>query len=303
MVMLKNSLFEDKLAKRGHLLIFGKKGTAYLYRGDSLVVPYDTPDSLIQEEISLDLIDATFSETCITDSYAVPGLEGQEEINFISLNDTELPKGWKTISVRQAINIIAGGNIADGNGVIGRIFRSYHINLWRKDSLFCGHCGAANQDADSPEPTGTAGLTILARQCPSCGRLEFPRVAPAVITLITNDREEALLAHNIKFTSGVYSLIAGFNEAGENLEETVVREVKEEVNLDVADIRYIRSQPWPFPNSLMLGFTARYNGGELRADGIEIEDVKWFSRDKLPGLPGNGSISRYIIGLWLDGKL
>jgi len=301
--MLKNSLFSDKLDKRGHLLTLGRKGTAYLYRGDSLVVPCNTPDSRIQEEMSLDLIEAAFGGTCVTDSFSVPGLDGQEEINFVSLNDTELPPEWKAIPVRQAINIIAGGNIADGYGVIGRIFRSYHINLWRKDSLFCGHCGAANQDAGSPDTSGASGLPVLARQCPSCGRLEFPRIAPAVITLITNERGEALLAHNIKFASGIYSLIAGFNEAGEDLESTAVREIKEEVNLDVDNICYIRSQPWPFPNSLMVGFSARLKGGKLKPDGIEIDDARWFSRDKLPNLPGNGSVSRYLINLWQEGKL
>ena len=284
-------------------MTFDRKGTVYLYQGDSLVVPYNTPDSHIQEEISLDLIDAAFDETCITDSFSVPGLDGQEEINFIALKDAELPPGWKAIHLRQAVNIIAGGNIARGSGAIGRLFRSYHINLWRKDSLFCGRCGAANQDADSPENPGVDGPPILARQCPACGRLEFPRIAPAVITLVTNDREEALLAHNIKFTSGVYSLIAGFNEAGEDLEATAAREIREEVNLDVDDIRYVRSQPWPFPNSLMVGFSARLKGGELKPDGIEIDDAKWFSRDKLPNLPGNGSVSRYLINLWLEGKL
>ena len=193
-------------------MAFNRNGTAYLYRGDSLVVPDDTPDSRIQEEISLDLIDAAFNGARVTDRFLVPGLDGQGDIPFVSLDDAELPLGWKAITLRQAINIIVGGNIADGSGAVGRLFRSYHINLWRKDSIYCGHCGTANRDAGLP------GSAELARQCPACGRLEFPRIAPAVITLVTNDRGEALLAHNIKFTSGVYSLIAGFNEAGENLE-------------------------------------------------------------------------------------
>ena len=184
--------------------------------------------------------------------------------------------------------------MADGAGPIGRIFRSYHIGLWRRESRFCGSCGSANRDAEGGD---------LGRVCTVCGRLEFPRISPAVITIVINDKDEALLAHNKKFLSGIYSLIAGFNEAGESLEATVAREIKEEVNLDVRDIRYIRSQPWPFPNSLMLGFTARHCGGELKPDGIEIEDARWFSRDKLPNLPGNGSVSRYLINLWLNGKL
>ena len=196
--------------------------------------------------------------------------------------------------MRQALNVITGGGIASGRGTVGRILRSYHVSLWRNDSRFCGSCGGANRDADCGE---------LARQCTVCGRLEFPRISPAVIFIILNDKGEALLAHNRKFTSGVYSLIAGFNEAGESLEDTIAREAKEEVNLTLRDIRYIGSQPWPFPNSLMLGFSARYDGGELRPDGTEIEDANWFSRDALPALPGSASISRYLIELWREGKL
>ena len=269
-------------------------GGVYIYQGNSIVVPFDTPDSRIQEEISQELTHAAFDGMYGTDSFSVSALDGHENIRAIILPEIDLPPGWKALPLRQALNIMTGGTIADGIGSVGRIFRSYHIGLWRKESRFCGSCGAANRDADTSE---------TARQCPVCERLEFPRISPAVITIITNDREEALLAHNINFTSGIYSLIAGFNEAGESLEATVAREIKEEVNLDVKDIRYIRSQPWPFPNSLMLGFSARYSGGELRPDGIEIEDAQWFSRDRLPDLPGNGSVSRYLINLWLEGKL
>ena len=268
-------------------------GRAFIYQGYNIVVPADTPDSRIQEEISRELINSAFSGMQGTDSFSVPALDGQDNISAVTLPETELPPGWKALPLRQSLNVMTSGAMADGIGSVGRILRSYHISIWRQESRFCGSCGTANKDADSAEP---------ARQCPACGRLEFPRISPAVITLVTNDRGEALLAHNMKFTSGIYSLIAGFNEAGESLEATVAREIKEEVNLDVKDIRYVRSQPWPFPNSLMLGFTARYSGGELRPDGIEIEDAQWFSRDKLPNLPGNGSVSRYLINLWLMSK-
>jgi NAD+ diphosphatase len=128
--------------------------------------------------------------------------------------------------------------------------------------------------------------------------VEYPRIAPAVIVLITNDEEEALLAHNKKFTPGIYSLIAGFVEAGENLEAAVTRETREETGIEICDIRYLLSQPWPFPNSLMVGFSARYKSGTVKPDGVEIDDVQWFSRDSLPSLPGPGSISRHLIEKW-----
>jgi NAD+ diphosphatase len=159
---------------------------------------------------------------------------------------------------------------------------------WRRESAYCGSCGSPNGDAPA----------ALARKCPACGRLEFPRISPAVIVLITYDRDEALLAHNANFAGGIYSLIAGFVEAGENLESTIVREIREEVNIEVGGIQYAASQPWPFPNSLMLGFTAEYAGGTLKPDGIEILDAQWFPRNALPNLPGNGSVARFIIDRW-----
>jgi NAD+ diphosphatase len=143
----------------------------------------------------------------------------------------------------------------------------------------------------------------LARLCPSCGRLEYPRIAPAVITIITNNEDKVLLAHNSKFSPGMYSLIAGFAEAGENLETAVAREIREEVDIEIRDIRYKVSQPWPFPNSLMAGFSARYASGIIKPDGVEIEDAQWFSRDKLPILPRTGSVSRYLIEQWMNRTL
>ena len=271
----------------------GKESGAYIFQGSSLVVPNETKDSELHKENGFELVEAAgFNKL---DDYLIPPLDEERGgIRFITIPAGELPPGWKAVPMRQALTIITDGGIAMGRGASGRILRSYHVSIWRAESRFCGSCGAANRDADTGE---------LARQCTACGRIEFPRISPAVIFIIINDRGEALLAHNRNFTSGVYSLIAGFNEAGESLEDTIAREAMEEVNVELTDIRYIRSQPWPFPNSLMVGFTARYKGGEVRPDGTEIEDAQWFSRDSLPTLPGSASISRYLIELWRAGKL
>ena len=263
----------------------------FVFQGNSLVVQEDTPDSLIHEEVSRGLAEALFASMDGIDSFAVAALDGKGDIHALMVPKGELPSQWKAIPLRQALSVITDGNIASDR--IGRILRSYHIGQWRSDSRFCGSCGGANNDADGE----------LARKCSVCGRMEYPRISPAVITIITNDNDEIVLAHNKNFTSGIYSLIAGFNEAGECLEETVARETKEEINLEVKDIRYMLSQPWPFPNSLMLGFAARYAGGEIKPDGIEIEDARWFSKGNLPALPGTASLSRYLIDLWLKGEL
>jgi NAD+ diphosphatase len=268
-------------------------GDSYVYQGNSLIVPDDTPDTLIYEEIHLELIKKAFAGFENIDSFIVPSLDGQAGICSYTVPEGKLPAGWKSIPLRQALGIMTGGTMAGGQGPVGRILRSYHISQGRKNSLFCGSCGAPNRDADQD---------IVARQCSACGKLEFPRVSPAVITIITNEKGEAVLAHNKNFTSGFYSLIAGFNEAGENLEETVAREIKEEININVKDIRYILSQPWPFPGSLMIGFSASYDGGEIKPDGIEIDDAQWFSKEALPSLPPSASVSRFLIDLWAAGK-
>ena len=275
----------------------------FIFQGSSLLVPAGTPDSLIQKAadagIAKELL-SRYSED-EADEFIIPPPDvhlpgGSDNGNWISaamLRSSGEPAGWKQIPMRQAMGIVNAGAMAEGTGDTGRLMRAFHIAQWRKDSLFCGTCGCRNADDE----------TELARKCPSCGRLEFPRIAPAVITIIVNDRDEALLAHNRKFATKIYALIAGFNEAGENLETTVAREIREEVSIEVRDIRYICSQPWPFPNSLMLGFCARHAGGSIKTDGVEIEDAGWFSRDNLPLLPLPGSVSRYLIDLWLSRKL
>lgn len=168
--------------------------------------------------------------------------------------------------------------------------RAVQLVEWVRTHRFCGRCG---------RPTGQAPGE-RARRCPSCGLLAFPRLAPAVIVLVERDDGRALLARNVRFPPDMYSCLAGFVEPGETLEQTVVREVREEVGVEVHDLRYMASQPWPFPHSLMLGFNARWKSGELAVDGKEIEEARWFARDELPGIPPRMSIARRLIDSWID---
>ena len=268
----------------------------YIFQGSTLVVPSDTSDSGLQVEIPGQKAGELCGDALESDRFEIPPVDGSGTIRGLSVSGKAvLPAGWKAVPMRQAVNLMTqDGVMANGSGPVGRLLRAFHIAQWRRESVFCGSCGRANQDAETGE---------LARLCPACGRLEFPRISPAVITIIINDRGEALLAHNKKFANRVYRLIAGFNAAGESLEATVAREIREEVGLAVKDIRYIRSQPWPFPNSLMLGFAARHAGGEIKPDGIENEDARWFTKEDLPELPGHGSVARSLIGQWLEGRL
>ena len=167
--------------------------------------------------------------------------------------------------------------------------RAFQIVDWERTHQFCGRCGTPTRHHD----------TDRARECPDCGLLSFPRVSPAVICLVERGRQ-FLLARNARFPKGRYSILAGFVEPGETLEEAVAREIREEVGIEVGAIRYFGSQPWPFPHSLMVGFTAQHESGEIRVDREEIVDAGWYSPENLPALPDNISISRQIIDSFLD---
>jgi NAD+ diphosphatase len=160
---------------------------------------------------------------------------------------------------------------------------------WMSTAKFCGACGTALADPAAADLEGGA------RSCPDCGRPTFPRISPAVIVLVTRG-DQILLARNAKLPAGGrFGLLAGFVEAGETLEETAVREVREEAGIEIGDLSYVASQPWPFPDSLMLAFTARWLSGEARPDGEEIAELRWCGRDGLPEIPPKGSIARTLI--------
>jgi len=172
---------------------------------------------------------------------------------------------------------------------------------WHATSPHCGRCGALTD-------VTSAGLV---RHCPACGRDRFPRSDPAIIVAIVDAEDRLLLGHQAVWPTGRMSILAGFVSAGESLEQAVHREVLEESGLQLSAVRYLGSQPWPFPRSLMLGFVARAAGSRIKVDGIEIEHARWFSRDDLTaaeaaeevGLPGSASIAQRIIGHWRDGTL
>ena len=130
--------------------------------------------------------------------------------------------------------------------------------------------------------------------CPACGLLAFPRLSPAVI-MVVHCGPELLLAHGRAFPQPFYGPLAGFVEVGETLEHAVRREVREEVGVDVGEVTYVTSQPWPFPNSLMIGFFAEYAGGEIAVDPDEIVDARWFGPDEIPRYPDGFVISSRLV--------
>jgi NAD+ diphosphatase len=170
--------------------------------------------------------------------------------------------------------------------------RGYQIVEWDRTHRHCGRCGTPTEDASRDR----------AKLCPSCGLTSFPRLSPAVIVCVTRG-DEILLAQGTRFPGAFYSVLAGFVEPGESLEETVAREVKEEVGIEVDDIRYFGSQPWPFPHSLMIGFSAVHKSGDLVLEPEEIAAADWYTRDSLPELPPRLSIARTLIDAYLEGSL
>jgi NAD+ diphosphatase len=155
---------------------------------------------------------------------------------------------------------------------------------WESTSRHCPRCGAPTERIE-----GEWG-----RRCAQCRYEHYPHLHPAVIVLV-EDGERALLTRKSGWAPGRYALVAGFVDNGESLEAAVRREVKEEVGVDVTDIRYVGSQNWPFPSQLMIGFVAAYAGGEIRTDSEELEDARWFPRDNLPQGPSRHSIARFIL--------
>jgi NAD+ diphosphatase len=162
--------------------------------------------------------------------------------------------------------------------------RANHLLDWDQSHRFCGRCGHPTQERTDERAKG----------CPRCGLINYPRLSPAIIVAVINNGR-ILLARNKRFRGPFYSVLAGFVEPGESLEQCVRREVCEEVGLTVTNIRYFGSQPWPFPNSLMVGFIADYAGGEIVVDDTELMEADWFSAHTLPEVPPKVSIARQLI--------
>lgn len=171
-----------------------------------------------------------------------------------------------------------------GEDVFGVAGIAFQVVNWDRTHQYCGLCGTPTTDKKDER----------AKVCPRCGAHHFPRLAPAVIVAVTKG-DQLLLAHSGRFRGKFYSVLAGFVEPGETFEECVEREILEEVGIKVKNIRYFGSQPWPFPHSLMVGFTAEYDSGEITVDDHEIKDAKWFSAENLPLIPGKISIARQLI--------
>lgn len=197
--------------------------------------------------------------------------------------DAPLPEGLRTESLRGAFALLPPAQQA---------MAAYGAQVlhWARTTRFCGECGARTDPSVDP--------TRRARRCPGCGHEWFPRVSPCVIALV-HDGDRVLMTRQAAWPAGRYGLVAGFVEPGESLEDCVRREAMEETGVTLDDVAYAGSQPWPFPHQIMVGFTARWTGGEAAPCDGELEDARWFPRDALPLLPPRFSIARRLIDAWV----
>lgn len=212
-------------------------------------------------------------------------LNGNSIILYELDHRVELPE-TQWVGLRQSMSQLPGSTW------VQMLCFASQIGTWAVQHRFCGFCGTSMQPLTGERAMG----------CPACGLHHYPRIAPCMIALVTRG-DEVLLARSPRHAPGVFSTLAGFVEAGENIEQCVAREVLEEVGVQVQNPRYIASQSWPFPHSLMLGFHVDYVDGEIVPQPEEIEAASWFSIHALPKLPADHTIARHLIEHYIANRL
>jgi NAD+ diphosphatase len=256
----------------------------------ALLAPQPTPDTLTFVFRRHDLLvrsadlglpdDAALGLVGIVEERTVPvGLLGGRYCRAAWVEpDNEAPAGCEFSGLRRLFGAVDERLVA----VAGR---AYQLAEWARTHRYCGACGASTE--------GMAGERCF--RCPACGHMAYPRISPAMMTLVRRG-DSILLARHARLPTTRYTALAGFLEAGESIEDAVHREVFEEVGLRVRSLRYFGSQSWPFPHSLMIAFTAEYDSGEVRVDEREITDARWFGPgDALPDIPPGISIASALI--------
>ncbi|WP_406392302.1 NAD(+) diphosphatase [Streptomyces sp. NBC_00887] len=247
----------------------------------------DTPDG------GTELVMTPSFEAPLTETHRYFLGTDEEGVRYFALQKDSLP-GRMDQSARPAGLREAG--LLLGARDAGLMVHAVALENWQRLHRFCSRCG---------ERTVIAAAGHI-RRCQACGAEHYPRTDPAVIMLVTDDQDRALLGRQVHWPEGRFSTLAGFVEPGESIEQSVAREVFEEAGVTVGEVEYIASQPWPFPSSLMLGFMARATSSEINVDGEEIEEARWFSREDLTAAFASGevlppfgiSIAARLIELW-----
>ena len=249
----------------------------FLFREDKILVKQDDQVTSIPH-----LTDLTELKIKPIRKQYLGTLDGSPCYSSEIADDAIAPEGMFFRGLRELFGLID----TDLFGIAGRAFQTVN---WDRTHQYCGRCGT---------PTETKS-DERAKACPKCELIHYPRISPAIIVAVMKENR-ILLARNARFPFKFYSVLAGFVEVGETFEECVKREVKEEVGIKVKNITYFGSQPWPFPNSLMVGFTADYDSGKIKIDETEIQEAGWFTAHDLPLLPTKISIARRLIDWFVE---
>lgn len=251
----------------------------FLFYNDDLLIKEEEEEGLTTILTTSDL---TTVQLQPTNAQCIGTLHGME-CYVATLDNESIPAvGFSLKKVRQLY-----GNMEEE--CFWFACRAFHITNWMRTSKFCGCCGS----------TMTVSTDELAMKCVQCGHIVYPRISPAIIVAVIKDNQ-ILLARSNRFPPNRYSVIAGFVEPGESLEDCVQRELKEEVGVEVHSISYFGNQPWPFPDSLMIAFTAQCSTEEITIDNQEIVDAGWFSAHNLPDIPDKLSVARKLIDWFVE---
>ncbi len=252
----------------------------YLFQGTEVLVRKDDGITFAPLSVIADDDPSISSRGTTAARESRPG--GPDRLQWVEVTtDYVPPKAYTFVTLRSLFPILPDEDFL-------RAGRAYQVMDFRRNTRYCGRCSGPMRPSRTEE----------ARICGPCGRTIYPILAPAVIVAIEKEGR-ILLARGHHHPSGRYSVLAGFVEPGETLEEAVHREVREEVGISITDLTYFGSQPWPFPHSLMVGFTAKWKDGEIAVDGREIADAGWFSPADMPPIPPPRSISGGLIGDFL----
>lgn len=219
---------------------------------------------------------------CVEEQTVLGNVEGRVCRAGDMVETRLLPDGFAFCDLRRVFPMLPE-DIAHAAGY------GYHLIRWKRSNRFCGRCGSSLEDSAHER----------SRYCPSCSEISYPRVFPAVIVAVSR-HDRILLARAGRFPSTLFSVLAGYVEPGETLEACVRREVREEVGIELRNIRYFGSQSWPFSSALMVAFTAEHAKGAIRVDGREIVEADWFPPDALPPVPEPISIARRLIDDFVD---
>ncbi len=244
----------------------------FAYRGYRLLVQIRDGGATLPQLVDFEELDLP-----VTRYQYLGMLDGRHCYSVELGEEAEAPPGWTFQGLRRLYGLLPESLFWVAGAAV-------QIVDWDRTHQFCGRCGARTKDKRWER----------AKECSECGILSYPRISPAIIVLVQRG-DKLLLARSHRHPQGLFSVLAGFVEPGETLEGAVEREIREEVGIEVRNIRYFGSQPWPFPNSLMIAFTCDYAGGDIVLEEEEMAEADWYGIDDLPPIPPKISIARQLI--------